>query len=379
MRILLITQEFPPNVIGGVGYHAYHLAAALTDQGHTVHVLTGTSARHATDNSVKPLDGVSISTIEYRRQPTPRLWFARRARRWLNEWDRLSSFDAIHAHEYLDFDRLAFDGTTIQKIHFNLTEKPTYLTLDFGPDLLERAAFTLANTTIWRAERRLERRALASADVTIANSRLTRSICADRHAIEPVDIEVVYNGVDADQFSPPTDSTDRDALLFVGGDSERKGFSRLLDTIRRCNSSDMPTVQVVGETDRVDTRQLEETLPIKFLGRVSQRQLRTLYQNATALVHPALYEPFGNVVLEALACGTPVVVADPNHCGAAELIDDATGIVVDPASTDQLVEAVQSVRASTGQFSPTACRALAARHTWSRVADRTVDAVQSRG
>jgi glycosyltransferase involved in cell wall biosynthesis len=233
MKVLLVTQEFPPDVIGGVGYHAYHLASALADQGHDVHVLTGTSDRHTPDDSLPPLADVAVSTIEYRRRPAPRLWFARAARRWPNDWDRLSAFDVVHAHEYLAFDRLAFDGTTVQKIHFNLTEKAAYLSLDGVPRPLERAAFELAGATLWRAERRLEREAIVGADVTVANSRLTRSICVDRHGVDPAAIEVVYNGVDGDQFAPGGDPAAEDSLLFVGGDSERKGFGQLLAAVQQ--------------------------------------------------------------------------------------------------------------------------------------------------
>lgn len=371
MKILLVSQEFPPNVIGGVGYHAYHLAEALTDRGHAVHVLTGASAGHVADDSLSALPGVSVSTIEYRRRVAPRLWFARRARRWLASWDRLDEFDVVHAHEYLDFDRLEFGGTAIQKVHFNLTEKPRYLSLDGVPRPIERAAFAVGRATIWRAERRLERRAIESADVAIANSRLTRSLCLHRHGVDGRAIEVVYNGVDVDQFTP-TATEANDPLLFVGGDSIRKGFGVLLDALRQLDPTSDVTVIVVGAVDRVDATTLASTLPVEFLGRVSQAELAALYQRSAALVHPALYEPFGNVVLEALACGTPVVVSDADHCGAAELLDDDTGLVVDPSDREQLAEAMGSVAAAPDQFSPDACRALAERHTWDRVAERTI-------
>lgn len=371
MKILLVTQEFPPNVLGGVGYHAYHLAAALIDRGHAVHVLTGASAGHVADDSLSALAGVSVSTLEYRRRVAPRLWFARRARRWLASWDRLGEFDVIHAHEYLDFDRLDFGGTAIQKVHFNLTEKPRYLSLDGVPRPIEPAAFALARATIWRAERRLERRAIESADVTIANSRLTRSLCVERHGVDERAIEVVYNGVDIDQFAP-TGSEASGELLFVGGDSIRKGFGVLLDALRELDPAGDVSVTVVGAVDSVDTTTLASTLPVEFLGRVSQAELAALYRRSVALVHPARYEPFGNVVLEALACGSPVVVSDADHCGAAELLDADTGLVVDPSAREQLAEAMGAVAAAPDRFAPDACRALAERHTWDRVAERTV-------
>lgn len=377
MKILLVTQEFPPHVLGGVGYHAYHLAAALADRGHAVHVLTGASGDHVADDSLPARPDVAVSTIEYPRRVAPRLWFARRARRWLASWDRLEEFDVVHAHEYLDFDRLDFGGSTIQKVHFNLTEKPRYLSLEGVPGPVERGAFALARTTIWRAERRLERRAIESADVTIANSRLTRSLCLRRHPVEEDAIEVVYNGVDVDRFTP-SETAANDALLFVGGDSTRKGFDALLDAIRELGAGRDVTITVVGAVDSVDTTTLASTLPVEFLGRVSQGELAALYRNAAALVHPALYEPFGNVVLEAFACGTPVVVSNSDHCGAAELVDDETGIDVDPSAPAAVAAAMRTAARSPSRFSSQECRAVAETYTWDRVAERTIEIAQGK-
>lgn len=376
MQILMVTQEFPPHVIGGVGYHAYHLADALVDAGHDVHVLTGTSERHTAEDSLPPVAGVTVSTLEYRRAIAPRLWFARRARRWLASWDRLGTFDLLHAHEYLDFSRLGFGGTTIQKVHFNLTEKPKYLSLDGAPWPVERAAFGLAGATIWRAERRLERRAVGTADAVIANSRLTRAICADRHSVPPADIDVVYNGVDGTQFAPADVPACGNGLLFVGGDSERKGFGRLLAAVRRLDAEDdVIPVTVAGEV-AADRERLAATLPVEFVGRVDQARLLALYRDAAALIHPAVFEPFGNVVLEALACGTPVVVSDREHCGAAELVDDQVGLVIDPDDPRALGEAMRAV-VEPDRFDAAACRAVAEEHPWDRVAERTVEIARS--
>lgn len=375
MKVLLVTQEFPPNVLGGVGYHAYHVAAALVDRGHDVHVLTGDSDGHAVDDSMPAIPGVTSSTLRYRRTLAPRLWFARRARRWLQSWSHLDEYDVVHAHEYLDFAGFEFGGTTVQKVHFNLTEKPRFLSLSGVPRPLRRVARAGARATIWRAERRLERRAIETADVTIANSRLTRSICRDRHGLDGPTIEVVHNGVDLERFSPPTGAPDADYLLFVGGDEERKGFPALREAVRRLESPPALPVKVVGSVASVDTDTLESTTPFEFLGRVSHGRLEALYRHAAALVHPALYEPFGNVVLEALACGTPAVVSDVGHCGAAELLDDATGIRVDPNDASALAEAMLAVVDASDRFSATRCRALAERHSWDAVAERTMSLV----
>ncbi len=372
MNVLLITQEFPPNVLGGVGYHAYHLADALVDAGHDVHVLTGESAQHSQDASPPPLSNVEVSTISYRRTVAPRLWFARKAISWLESSTELETIDLIHSHEYIDFDAIPFDGVTVQKVHYNLTEKPANLPRIGLPRPFDDLAFSVANATIWRAERRLERQAIRSADLTIANSELTKRTCLEHDGVELSDIRVIYNGVDAERFSPGDESDTTTKLLFVGGDQERKGIDTVLDALRGLAPSSDVTLTVAGSIDALDTAELEATLPIDFVGQVGHDELVELYREATGLVHPAQYEPFGNVILEAWACGTPVVISTPSQCGAAELLEQGTGCSVDPEEPMAVAEAMHELVTTPDKFDPMACRRIGTRHTWDRVAAATI-------
>ena len=376
MQVLLITQEFPPNILGGVGYHAYQLASSLVEQGHEVHVLTGESDTHVRDESTTPLPAVEVSMISYRRSVAPRVWFARKAAQWLQSFDGLDEFDFIHAHEYIDFDAIPFDGPTLQKLHFNLSEKPVYLSQPAVPRPLDDLAFTVADATIWRAERRLERRAIRSADIVVANSELTKGLALERHDLETVHMSVIYNGVDVERFTPNEDEATTE-LLFVGGDQQRKGIDELIEAVRVLAPSTDVHVTVAGTAKALDTEELEANLPINFVGRVDHDELVTLYRRAGGLVHPALYEPFGNVILEALSCATPVVTSDPSRCGAAELLDEQVGVMVDPSDPIALAEAMHAVVEKPGCFDAARCRAIAEQYTWHRVAGETIDLVRS--
>jgi len=85
----------------------------------------------------------------------------------------------------------------------------------------------------------------------------------------------------------------------------------------------------------VDKLHLRER--VHFLGRVSPEQLLSLYNLARLLVHPAFYEGFGLPPLEAMACGTPVVVS--NTSSLPEVVGDAA-LLVDPTDVDGLAVAV---------------------------------------
>jgi glycosyltransferase involved in cell wall biosynthesis len=102
----------------------------------------------------------------------------------------------------------------------------------------------------------------------------------------------------------------------------------------------------------------------RALGRLGRAALVGQYRGAVATLHPARFEAFGNVVLESLARGAPVVTTP--GCGAAELIEPGRGGVVEPAALGAGVERAVSTA------DPEACRAAATVRDWDRVAERTL-------
>ncbi|WP_167768462.1 glycosyltransferase family 4 protein [Haloarcula amylovorans] len=354
MKFLLLTREFPPNVIGGVAYHAYNLAHTLTEN-HDVTVLT-TSAGDHTDNL--PLNHTEVIRLDCPTRGSPRFWFDRAVRTHLENTDLLDGVDVIHSHEYVRFDHLDTDVPTILKVHFNIEKKFEFFPLDeYHPAIRPLVAGAL-DYGIAPLERSLARQSLEAADGRIFISELTERLRADR-ATKPN--RVVYNGVDCERFAPG-ETDDNGYYLFVGGTQHRKGYRQLLDASKQIDRE----LKIAG-AERPDDESIPEN--VEFLGHVPQSELPERYRNASALVHPALYEPFGNIVLESLACGTPVVVSNPEHCGAAEILSEDVGTTIDPTD-DSLHETLRT-------FDPTAydtsdCRALAEQYTWGDVADETV-------
>lgn len=170
----------------------------------------------------------------------------------------------------------------------------------------------------------------------IAISEMVRRNILDAYRVAENDIVVMYNAVDLQRFHPrlaahragireryaiPGDSF---VALFVGSGFERKGVRYLIEATELL---DLPlTVLIVGRGPAAPYRRLAARQRVIFCG--PQRNIEAYYGAADAFVFPAVYEPFGNVHLEALASGLPVITT--RLCGASELIEEGTqGFVVD--------------------------------------------------
>jgi UDP-glucose:(heptosyl)LPS alpha-1,3-glucosyltransferase len=165
----------------------------------------------------------------------------------------------------------------------------------------------------------------------IANSRQVKEEIIRHYGVDPERLRVIYNGLDREKFCPleePAAAALRDRLeappdagvvLFLGSGFKRKGLTYLLEAFSRLNhpSSEL---WVVGKGGAATYQQQVARLGlrggVRFWG--PQPETARFYQAAQVLALPTLYDPCSNVVLEALACGTPVVTTAAN--GAAEFL-----------------------------------------------------------
>lgn len=183
----------------------------------------------------------------------------------------------------------------------------------------------------------------------ICNSEMVRQEISDYFDPQDVRLEVIYNAVDLERFSPLLRSRFRQALLaelaiperslvylFVGSGYERKGLAQVLSALKR-----LPLhcyLVVVGKDRHARryerlARRLGVSARVRFAG--PQEDTAPYYGAADAFVLPTLYDPFPNVVLEAMASGLPVVTS--RKCGAVDLIRDGeNGYVCDALDVDGL-------------------------------------------
>lgn len=211
--------------------------------------------------------------------------------------------------------------------------------------------FSPYHNYIKRAEKRLFESPRLRA--VICNSNMVRAEILQRFRIDESKIHVIYNGVDTKLFHPGIkqqknsrreqwDIPDAaNVFAFVGSGFERKG---LLQVLRSFKSLPENCYLLVAGYDKREQFYREEAgrlgikLRVKFLG--PQKNVIPCYAAADVFVLPTLYDPFPNVVLEALACGLPVITSTKS--GAAEVITDyGNGFVCDAYDLVKLQEAMR--------------------------------------
>lgn len=165
-------------------------------------------------------------------------------------------------------------------------------------------------------------RVVRAADRVIAVSEFTKRELVEVVGVSPDRIRVVPNAVD-DTFTPEGEVAEGDYALAVGTIEPRKNLSRLFEAMRGFNLE----LRVVGERGWGQSNVDVQLHHFRFLGRVSDETLANLYRGARVFVYPSLYEGFGIPVLEAMACGVPVVTS---RGGALEELANGAAVLVDP-------------------------------------------------
>jgi glycosyltransferase involved in cell wall biosynthesis len=193
--------------------------------------------------------------------------------------------------------------------------------------------------------RRLVPAILRESHTVIAVSEATRREVIAAYGLRPERVRAIPNGYDAAEFVPVGPSTDDGGVpyaLYVGNLLPHKNLPRLIEAVTRvARQSPVRLVIAGGGTPGrlVELRRLAENAGIRLdlIPYVSPRALSALYRSARLVAMPSLAEGFGLPALEAMACGTPVVVG--NRSAMPEVVGDA-GLVVDPEDTGAIADAI---------------------------------------
>jgi glycosyltransferase involved in cell wall biosynthesis len=204
-------------------------------------------------------------------------------------------------------------------------------------------------------------RVLAAARRVIAVSEFTRRELIELLRVPEEKIRVVPNAV-GEEFTNVGEAEDGDYVLAVGTLEPRKNLERLIEAVRRSDRE----LRVVGARGWGGVEIGGNG--VRWLGEVNDVELARLYRGATCVAYPSLYEGFGIPVLEAMACGAPVVTTRGT---AMEEVADGAAVLVDARDPAEIAAGIE--RAATDRDELVARGLERARQfRWDAVADATV-------
>lgn len=378
----MLSWEYPPRVVGGLGRHVHALATSLARQGHAVVVVTR-------DHPDAPADTVVEGVRVVRVSEDPPLVPFEELLAWVMAFNHsltraalgvLDGFppDVVHAHDWL----VAHAAKTV-KDHLGVPLVATVHATEAGrhqgwlPGPVNRAIHSVEWWLTYEARR------------VVTCSAYMRDEVLRLFALPPDKVDVVPNGIDlahwhadADQVTALRAGLAPDGaplLLYAGRLEYEKGVQTVLQALprlRRRHRGVRLVIAGVG-THEEELRAMAASLrvgrAVDFLGFLSPDELAVLAAAASCALVPSLYEPFGMVALECAAAGTPLVVADTG--GLREFVSPGvTGLRFPPGDPAALADAVTRLlgdQVLSQRLVREARQLLASDYTWDAIAART--------
>ncbi len=285
---------------------------------------------------------------------------------------RRGRYDLIHADA----------GMTMRRADVLFCHTITDRWFEIGDEVWRERGLRGANqAAATKFKARLELRQYRTARTVLVGARSAAEDLVAR-GVDAERIEQVEFGIDAARFRPPTASERAEAraelelaeadfvVAFVGAHGPRKGLPLALDALERAAPGEVLVVAGERRGGEWVASVAERSLPVRMPGKIDD--VRRVYWASDVLAYPSRYDAFGMAVLEAMACGLPVVVA--KEAGSHEIVRDA-GIILATHDVDALRSALDALRFDEARRRTMAGRAreLAEKRSWDKAGQTLLD------
>ena len=360
LSILRISTDTYPDVLGGGALHAHEMSRLQAEMGHDVTLLT---SDHGDSEQPRRETRAGYAVRRYRQLARP---FGNSITPGMVSaiWRLAGDADIVHAHSHLYF------STNVAAALSRWTDTPLVVT-NHG---LHSQTAPLAVQKVYAPIARLT---FNAADRILCYTPTDRDRLRDRGVRAP--ISVIHNGIDCSLFSPEAADAERLYVLFVGRLKKTKGVEELLSAFERVAAA-VPeaTLTYVGDGPLradLEARVAEADLNdrVTFTGRLANDELPEIYAESAVFALPSTLEGFPRTVLEAMACGTPVVTSDLPQL---EDVVEQVGATVPPDDIDALTQELQALLTDPGRrerLGRTARDCVLAEYSWAETVQQTTD------
>jgi len=342
MKILHLTWEYPPRIVGGLARHVYYLSKELAKLGNEVYVITLEFPNVFLDEYK---DNLRIHRVKVELASYDFLTWCYAFNHFFEKKIAtvISDIDVIHAHDWL---------VAISAINAKyFLKKPLIATihsLEIGRvgSLSNPLSIVIDNIEWWLTY---------EAKFVITTSNFMKNQLIEHFRLPPDKIFVISNGIDEDEFKLEINkeeiksslgfSKENKLIGFVGRITEQKGVRYFIQAIPHIlNYHKDARFIIIGDGWQIDemkdlAKKLNVEWATKFRGYVRDEELKKILKSLDVIVIPSIYEPFGIIALEAMVSGVPIVAS--NVGGLAEVIEDGIdGLKVPPKDPLAIARAV---------------------------------------
>jgi glycogen synthase len=318
MNIGIITNEYPPYNYGGAGVHVEYLTrelARLDNNAHKVRVLC--FGDQSIDSPTLSVHGIAAPASVTAHDPR-HVKFLDTIQRDIVIAGRLRDIDIVHCHTWYAH----FAGCLVKQLQGVPLVLTTHSLEPHRPWKVEQLG------TAYHASSWIEKTAYQNADGVVAVSRAMKHDVHQLYGVDHDNIRVIHNGIDLDEYRPTPDPSllqrlkidpAKPYVLFVGRITRQKGIVHLVNAIKHLRPGTQtvlcagaPDTEEIGKemAEAVAHARRDASDPIIWIDEMlSRKDIVVLYTHASVFVCPSVYEPFGIINLEAMACETPVVAS----------------------------------------------------------------------